>query len=170
MTKTKEVNDLKVLAPETVNWEIGGKLFTQSPATLDQLADVMDVIVDEVLASGKGELLDKLMDTATAVGGGEKDEKDVADTAKSVIADREMLSSFVRIIATLPRSMPRIAAAILGAPEDFLRTNLRPKEAFGILRIFIQQNDVGSIIQDFFGLFQELKGNLTTSDSSSNSN
>jgi hypothetical protein len=167
MATKKATNDLKVLVPETVTWEISGQTFEQAPATLDRLADIMDVIVDEVLASGKGELLDKLMDTATAVGGDEKAEKGVADAAKSVIADREMLTSFVRIIATLPRSMPRIVAAILGAPEDFLRANLRPKEAFSVLRVFVQQNDVGSIVRDFFDLFNELKANLTTDETAS---
>ncbi len=161
-------NDLKVLAPETVTWEIGDQTFKQEPATLDRLADIMDVIVDEVLASGKGDLLDKLMDTATtsaATASGEV--ADVESAAKSLVSDREVLTSFVRIIATLPRAMPRIAAAILDAPEAYLKANLRPKEAFGILRTFIQQNDVGSIAQDFFGLFQELKGNLTVGESNS---
>ncbi len=161
MGKAKE-NDLTVLAPKTVTWEIGDQAFEQAPATLDQLADVMDVIVDEVLASGKGELLDKLMDTTTAVKEGESPDKAVEAAKESVVSDREMLMSFIRIIATLPRAMPRIAAAILGAPEDYLRANLRPTQAFGIIRVFVQQNDVGSIIRDFFGLFQELKAEMST--------
>lgn len=167
-TKSEAKNDLKVLAPETVTWEIGDQTFEQAPATLDRLADIMDVIVDEVLASGKGELLDKLMDTTTAAGeAGEGDKsKDAVETAKqSIVSDREMLMSFVRIVATLPRALPRIAAAILDAPEDYLRANLRPKEASGILRVFVQQNDVGSIIRDFFALYRELKANLTMGES-----
>ena len=40
-----EENDLKVLVPEIVTWKIGDQEFTQSPATLDQLANTMDVIV-----------------------------------------------------------------------------------------------------------------------------
>lgn len=169
MTKSKVAeNDLKVLAPGTVTWVIGDQTFEQAPATLDRLADIMDVIVDEVLAGGKGELLDKLMDTATAVGESEESGKGAVEAAKqSIISDREMLMGFVRIIATLPRALPRIAAVILDAPEDFLRTNLRPKEAVSILRVFVQQNDVGSIIQDFFGLFNELKVNLTMDNSDS---
>ena len=160
---TKKENDLKVLAPESVTWEIGGKTFQQSPTTLDQLADIMDVIVDEVLASGKGELLDRLMDTATAAGEGDNPEK----VAKESISDRETLTSFVRILATLPRAMPRITAKILDGSEDFFRANLRPKEAFGVLRTFITQNDVGSIIQDFFGLFNEMKSSVATETSDS---
>ncbi len=165
----KTDNDLEVLAPESVTWEIGGESFQQSPATLDQLADIMDVIVDEVLASGKGELLDRLMDTATATaaatadGEGDSPEK----VAKESISDRETLTSFVRIIATLPRAMPRITAKILDGSEDFFRANLRPKEAFGVLRTFITQNDVGSIIQDFFGLFNEMKSSVVTKTSDS---
>ena len=156
-------NDLKVLAPETVTWKVGDQEFEQTPSTLDQLADVMDVIVDEVLSSGNSNLLDKLMDSATA-GAADSDEDEdgdastkAKDVAKSLTSDRELLTGVVRIIATLPRSMPRIAAAILDTPEDYLRANLRPKEAFGILRIFIKQNDVGSIVRDFFALFQEFQ-------------
>lgn len=156
-------SDLKVLAPESVTWEIGDKTCHQSPATLDQLADIMDVIVDEVLTSGKGELLDKLMATANAAGDGENPEK----AGLEAISDRDTLTSFVRIIATLPRAMPRISAAILGESEDFLRANLRPKEAFGILRIFITQNDIGSIIRDFFALFSEMKASVTTDQNDS---
>ena len=157
--KETKVNDLKVLVPEEVVWEIGDQSFTQKPATLDTLADIMDVLVDEVLAAGKGELLARLMDTASAVGEGDSEEDVIKKSTE--LADREMLTGFVRIIATLPRSMPRIAAAILGAPEDYLRANLRPKEASGILRLFVKQNDIGSIIRDFFALFNELKETLT---------
>lgn len=170
---TKKVNDLKVLAPETVTWQIGDQTFDQEPATLDRLADIMDVIVDEVLASGNSDLLDKLMDTAASATDSE-DGKDgeggtgVKAAAQNIVSDREMLMSIVRIVATLPRALPRISAAILGAPEDYLRAELRPKEAVGILRTFVVQNDVGSIVRDFFGLFQELKGNLTTDENNNN--
>ncbi len=165
MTNKKAESDLKVLAPESVTWEIGDQTFQQTPATLDQLADIMDVIVDEVLASGKGELLDRFMDTANAAG----EEGDREKAAKESISDRETLASFVRIIATLPRAMPRITAAILDGSEDFFRANLHPKEAFGILHTFITQNDIGSIIQDFFGLFNEMKSSVTTATETNNS-
>ena len=168
-------NDLKVLVPEVVTWKVGDQEFSQSPATLDQLADIMDVIVDEVLSSGNSELLDKLMDTAMtdtkdADGDTESDDGDKVATvtksvAKRVGADRELITGLVRIIATLPRSMPKICAAILTAPEDYLRANLRPKEAFGILRTFIKQNDVGSIIRDFSELFQEFQTEVGESES-----
>ena len=168
-----EQNDLKVLVPEVVTWMVGDRTFDQTPATLDRLADIMDVIVDEVLSSGNSELLDKLMDTATS--GTDEDGKDgkdgkggktgIAAAAKSVASDREMISGLVRLIATLPRALPRISAAILDAPEDYLRANLRPKEAFGILRTFIKQNDVGSIIRDFSELFQEFKTEMKPDES-----
>lgn len=164
-------NDLKVLVPEVVVWQVGDQTFEQTPATLDRLADIMDVIVDEVLSSGNSDLLDKLMDTATAGSNnkedGEETDKGLKAAAKNLASDREMITGLVRIIATLPRALPRISAAILGAPEDYLRANLRPKEAFGILRTFIQQNDVGSIVQDFFALFQEFKTEVAPDKSSS---
>ncbi len=165
-----EDNDLKVLSPEVVTWTVGDKTFEQTPATLDQLADIMDVIVDEVLSSGNSELLDKLMDSATAATDadgkdGKNSDSGIKAAAKSIASDREMITGLVRIVATLPRAMPRISAAILGAPEDYLRANLRPKEAFGILRTFIKQNDVGSIIRDFSALFQEFKTEMTPDES-----
>lgn len=165
-----EQNDLKVLVPEVVTWTVGDQTFEQTPATLDQLADIMDVIVDEVLSSGNSQLLDKLMDTATAATDEDgKDDKNgdsgIKAAAKSIASDREMITGLVRIVATLPRAMPRISAAILGAPEDYLRANLRPKEAFGILRTFIKQNDVGSIIRDFSELFQEFKVEMKPDES-----
>ena len=174
-------NDLKVLAPEVVVWRVGDREFKQTPATLDQLADIMDVIVDEVLSSGNSNLIDKLMSTATAGSDEDDDEKKDKDgdsdkgikaVAKNLASDRELITGLVRIIATLPRALPRISAAILGseegATEDYLRANLRPKEAFGMLRTFIKQNDVGSIIRDFFALTQEFKTEMAPDESNNN--
>ena len=177
-----EENDLKVLVPEIVTWKIGDQEFTQSPATLDQLADTMDVIVNEVLSSGNSDMLDKLMSTATSAAAikdegpdddPDADEQDTKGIVESLAADREMITGLVRIIATLPRSLPQISAAILNAPEGvdidverYLRANLRPKEAFGILRTFIKQNDVGSIVRDFSGLFQEFQTEMKVDESS----
>ena len=171
-----EENDLKVLSPEVVVWRVGEREFKQTPATLDGLADIMDVIVDEVLSSGNSNLIDKLMSTATADVGENGDEKKKDDSkeglkavARNLASDRELITGLVRIVATLPRAMPRITAAILeseeGATEDYLRANLRPKEAFGMLRTFIKQNDVGSIIRDFFALTQEFKTEMAPEES-----
>ena len=163
-----ENNDLRVLAPEVVVWKIGEREFKQTPATLDALADIMDVIVDEVLSSGNSGLIDKLMNAANSDVSEDGDEKKkdgseegLKSVARNLASDRELITGLVRIVATLPRAMPRISAAILGseeeATEEFLRANLRPKEAFGMLRTFIKQNDVGSIVRDFFALTQEFK-------------
>ena len=163
-----ENNDLRVLSPEVVVWKIGEREFKQTPATLDALADIMDVIVDEVLSSGNSNLIDKLMNAANSDVGEDGDEKKkdgseegLKSVAQNLASDRELITGLIRIVATLPRAMPRIAAAILGteeeATEDYLRANLRPKEAFGMLRTFIKQNDVGSIVRDFFALTQEFK-------------
>lgn len=152
-------NDLQTMAPKPVIWTIGKQDFEQTPVTLDQLADIMDVIVEEVLASGKGELLTKLLDSAQDADDADAKDGDVASKAKKVAAsmDQEMLVSFVRILATLPRAMPRIASSILNADLVHFREHLRMKEAVGILRTFVAQNDVGDIIADFFGLFNDLK-------------
>ncbi len=163
-------NDLQTMAPKPVIWTIGHQEFEQTPVTLDQLADIMDVIVEEVLASGKGELLTKLIDStqdkdSDAKAGDTKDE-DVASKAKKAAAsmDQEMLVSFIRILATLPRAMPRIVAAILNADLAHFRAHLRMRDAVGILRIFVKQNDVGDIIADFFGLFNDLKAAIPTTE------
>ncbi len=70
-----ENNDLRVLAPEVVVWKIGEREFKQTPATLDALADIMDVIVDEVLSSGNSNLIDKLMNTANSDEGDDRREE-----------------------------------------------------------------------------------------------
>lgn len=157
-------NDLQTMAPKPVIWEVGGQEFEQRPANLDKLADIMDVIVEEVLASGKGELLSKLVDSATEASDG--DEEGMADTAKKLASgmDQEMLVGFVRILATLPRAMPRISATILSADLDHFKEHLRMRTAVGVLRTFVAQNDVGAIIQDFFGLYNDLKGVMPTTE------
>lgn len=162
-------NDLQTMAPKPVTWKIGHQEFEQTPVTLDQLADIMDVIVEEVLASGKGELLTKLLDSAQDVDeptAGDTKDEGVADKAKKVASsmDQEMLVSFIRILATLPRAMPRIASSILNADLAHFREHLRMKEAVGILRTFVAQNDVGDIIADFFGLFNDLKAAMPTTE------
>ncbi len=175
-------NDLKVLVPEIVTWTGGDQAFGQSPATLDTLADILDIIVDEVLSSGNSEMLDKLLSTATSATTDDKDkdkeedadgEKETKSVVASLAADRELITGLVRIIATLPRSLPKISAAIVTQPEgvdidmeSYFRKNLRPREAFGILRTFIKQNDVGSIIRDFSELFQEFQTEMAPDESS----
>jgi len=158
-----EGNDLHTMAPKPVIWTIGAEDFEQKPVNLDQLADIMDVIVEEVLASGKGELLTKLLDGAQNADSEDGDE-DAASKVKKVASsmDQEMLVSFIRILATLPRAMPRIASSILAADLDHFKEHLRMKQAVGILRTFVAQNDVGDIIADFFGLFNDLKGVMPT--------
>ncbi len=165
-------NDLQTMAPKPVIWTVGGQEFEQKPANLDKLADIMDVIVEEVLASGKGELLSKLIDSASDASPSASDGEGAVDAAKKVAAgmDQEMLVGFVRILATLPRAMPRISATILSADLDHFKEHLRMRTAVGILRTFVAQNDVGAIIQDFFGLYNDLKGVMpTTEEDTSNS-
>ncbi len=156
-------NDLQTMAPKPVIWTVGKQDFEQKPANLDKLADIMDVIVEEVLASGKGDLLSKLIDSATTDDG---ETEGAVDAAKKAVTgmDQEMLVGFVRILATLPRAMPHITATILSADLDHFREHLRMRQAVGILRTFVAQNDVGAIIQDFFGLYNDLKGVMTTEE------
>lgn len=159
-------NELRTMAPRATTWKIGGQDFEQKAVNLDQLADIMDVIVEEVLASGKGDLLTKLLENVQ-----DDDSADPAEKAKKAAGamDQEMLIAFVRILATLPRAMPRIGAAILNADLAHFKEHLRMKEAVGILRTFVAQNDVGAIIQDFFGLYSDLKGVMPTTEEANQS-
>ncbi len=159
-------NDLHTMAPKPVIWTVGKQDFEQKPVNLDQLADIMDVIVEEVLASGKGELLTKLLESV----GDDDAVENADDVAKKVTSgmDQEMLVAFVRILATLPRAMPRISSTILAADLAHFKEHLRMKEAVGILRTFVAQNDVGAIIQDFFGLYSDLKGVMPTTEEAAN--
>ena len=46
--------------------------------------------------------------------------------------------------------------------EELLEEELRPRMALAIVKAFIEQNEVGALLQDFFGLMGSLQSSLDT--------
>ena len=141
-TKAEPRNELKTLAPDAVQWKIGNKVFEQKPLRIDHLSDVMEEVVDIVLGGGRGAIFDQIVDMA-----GKGDAKDVAGSAAMPI--------IVRTLVAVPRRLPKIVSMILpDAKEQYLRDNMNARQALQVVKTFIEQNEIGALIQDFFGLVQ----------------
>ncbi len=147
------VEELAVMIEEEISWLVKDKLFIQRPLTLKRLSAVMKEIVDLLLAGGRGALLDQVVD---AIGGDGKNK-----------ADPSIMPILIRTVVTVPEALPHICFLILekGADkkkEAFLEEKLRPRMALAIVKAFIEQNEVGALLQDFFGLMGSLQGSLDT--------
>ena len=148
-----QVDELAVMSEQEIEWVIGGNTFVQRPLTLKRLSAVMKEIVDLLLAGGRGALLDKVVD---AIGGDGKH-----------TADASIMPILVRTVVTVPEALPHICFLILekGADkkkEALLEEELRPRMALAIVKAFIEQNEVGALLQDFFGLMGSLQSSLDT--------
>lgn len=138
--------EVQTLSPKSVHWDIGGKLFEQKPLRIDRLGDVLEKIVDVILGSGRGAILDQLLDSLDG------DEKKAA-------AQRQSLTPIlVRTVVALPKKLPEICALIIpNAQERYLRDHLDARTAIKIVQTFVVQNEIGALIQDFFGLLGSVR-------------
>ena len=151
--KTKQTADqpaaqseLRKLAPKPVVWEIGDKLFEQTPLRIDRLSDVMEEITDIVLGPGRGAILDQIIDAAAK--GGEGEQETISQSAMPIL---------VRTVVSIPKRLPKIVAMILvDANQQYLRDNMSARQAIQIVKTFIEQNEIGALIQDFFGLVSSI--------------
>ncbi len=149
-----QLSEMATLSPDEVNWDIGDKLFQQRPLTLKRLSVVMNEIVDVLLGSGQGALLDQVVDTLSADGS-------LASKMKQAV-----MPVIVRTVVSVPGALPHICALILDeSAEEYLDEHLRGRQAVAILKTFIEQNEVGALLQDFFGLMSSLQGSLTAATS-----
>lgn len=130
-------NDVRVLSPQPVLWEIGERVFEQTPLQIDRLGDVFEEIVDIVVGGGLAGVLDQLMDIQSA----------------------DIMPVLARVVAGVPKKLPKIVALALDMPKDekFIRTHVRARQAVQIIRTFVVQNEVAALLQDFFELAQELR-------------
>jgi hypothetical protein len=137
-------NELGTLAPKPVVWDIGGIEFEQKPLRIDQLSDVMEEITDIVLGQGRGALLDQLVD-ATAQG----------DASQAI--GQATMPILVRTLVGIPRRLQKIVSMILlDADEEHLTEHMGARLAIQIVKVFIEQNEIGALIQDFFGLVSSI--------------
>mgnify|MGYP001563983920 CR=1 FL=1 len=149
--KTAPASELSVLSPDAVEWVIGEKLFYQQPLPLKRLSAVMTDITDVLLSGGRGGLiLDQIVD---AIGeGGLKGQ-----------ARQAVMPVIVRTVVAVPEALPRICAKILEqGDEKHLDAHLGGRQALAIIKTFIEQNEVGALLQDFFGLLGSLTESLET--------
>lgn len=157
MTKEKnQKNDLGVLAGEGYKWTIEGRLFEQKPLKLRRLSAVMEEVIDTIIGQGRTALLDQLLD---AVG----DNDTIPDAAKQTLTP-----VITRLIVQIPASLPKVCALILehetkkvSDTETYLGDNMTAREGVAVLKLFIEQNEIGELIQDFFGLMGSVRGSLT---------
>ena len=149
MAKVK--SDLEVLAPTPVVWTIGDQEFTQSPLPLSRLGEVLQIVVDELLKTGN---IDMLFDTLG------QQAADALTDGKEVKAPAtgDTIRLALSLAAGVPKALPRVVATILEADEDYMREHLGARTAIAVVRTFVQQNDVGALVNDFFGIVQEIQG------------
>lgn len=137
-------NELETLAPKPIPWVIGEKMFEQRPLRIQSLSDVMSEMVDIVVDEGRGVIFDQVLD-AVAKG----DAKD-ALTASAI-------PIMLRGLVAIPRRLPKLITMILeDVDEEFLNEHLRPRQAIQIIKAFVEQNEIGALIQDFFDLGSSL--------------
>ena len=148
--KTPPLNEMRTLSPDAVAWEIGDKLFHQEPLTLKRLSSVMNEVVDVLLSGNQGAILDQVVDS-------------MSDEGKlGMQTQRAVMPAIVRTIVSMPEALPHICALILDeSAEEYFDEHLRGRQAIAILKTFIEQNEVGALLQDFFGLMGSLRMSVT---------
>lgn len=152
----KKQNDLGVLAGDGHTWEIEGRLFVQKPLKLRRLSAVMEKVIDTIIGSGRTALLDQLLD---AVG---EDDK-ITDAAKQTLTP--VIS---RLVVQIPAVLPSVCALILehetnkvDETDEYLGDHMTAREGVAVIKLFIEQNEIGELVQDFFGLMGSVRGSLT---------
>lgn len=143
-TETPEaMSELETLSPRPVHWDFGGKLFTQQPLRISRLSDIMETIIDVVVSGGRGALLNEIV--ANAESGAELS-----------------MPALIRMMVGIPKHLPKIASMILvdaDDAEDYLDEHMGARNGVAVIKVFVEQNEIGALIQDFFGLVQSV--NLT---------
>lgn len=155
--KRQKQTDIEVLSPKPVVWTIGGKDYEQRPLTIDRLGDVINELVDVVVSGGRGALLDQLVGQLELQAEAEKKGLEGANIKQNSAT----IPLIARIVASIPKALPRVVAMILDAKEAEMRKHLDMRTAIAIIRTFLVQNEVGAILADFFGLLSDLRMNVT---------
>ncbi len=158
MTKTKndKPKDLGVLAGEGHPWAIEGRIFEQKPLKLRRLSAVMEEVINTIIGSGRTALLDQLLD---AVG----DDNTITTDAREVLTP-----VLTRLVVQIPAALPKVCSLILepetkkvSETEEYLGDHMTAREGVAVIKLFIEQNEIGELIQDFFGLMGSVRGSLT---------
>ncbi len=154
--KKRQSADLGVLAGDGHPWEIEGRLFEQKTLKLRRLSKVMEEVISTIIGSGRTALLDQLLDV---VG----DDGDITDAAKQTLTP-----VLTRLVVQIPAALPKVCALILepetkkvDETEEYLGDHMTAREGVAVIKLFIEQNEIGELVQDFFGLMGSVRGSLT---------
>lgn len=146
--KASVSSELRTLVPKPVMWEIGDTLYEQKPLRIDKLSDVMEEITDIVLSQGSGKLFDQMLDAAQG------------DTQKT--SEQGAMPILIRTMVSIPKRLPKIVSMLLtDAKERDLLERMSARQAVSIIKTFIEQNEIGALIQDFFGLMTSVNLSVT---------
>ena len=160
----KVKSDLQVLAPTPVIWTIGDQEFEQCPLPLSRLGDVLQVVVDELLATGNLNILfDSLGQQVEAAADG----KEALKVAVAAPGSADTIKLAMSLAAGVPKALPKVVATILDADVTYMDAHLDARTAIKVVRTFVEQNDVGALVSDFFGIVQEIQ--QTTPETKTNS-
>lgn len=140
-TETPEaMSELGTLSPKPVMWAFGGRAFEQRPLRISQLSDVLETIIDVVVSGGRGALLNEIVENSES--GAELS-----------------MPALIRMMVGIPKHLPKIASMILvdaEDDEDFFDEHMGARNGVAIIKTFVEQNEIGALIQDFFGLVQSV--------------
>jgi len=138
-------SDVKILSPQPVIWEIGNKTFEQKPLRIDRLGDVLEEILNVMLGSGRGAMLSQVIESVGQEGAGDR----LGQLAVPILA---------RTLVAIPKRLPKIVSLIIpDAKEPYLRDHLNVRQALKIVQTFVEQNEIGALVQDFFDLLASVR-------------
>lgn len=136
---------MKVLSPPSIVWEIGSKTFEQKPLRIDRLSDVLEEILNVLLGSGRGAMLNQIIETVGQNDAGDR----LGQLAVPILA---------RTLVAIPKRLPKIVSLIIPeAKEQHLRDHMGVRQALKIVQAFVEQNEIGALIQDFFDLLASVR-------------
>ena len=148
-----------VLAGEGHLWEFEGRAFDQRPLKLRRLSAVLKEVIDTVIGNGRTAILDQFLDS-------------VGDDGEVTGKAREALTPIItRLVIQVPEALPKVCALILepetskvSDTETYLGDHMNARQGVAVIKLFIEQNEIGELLQDFFGLMGTVQTSMTTEE------
>jgi len=129
--------DTQVLLPKEVAFYIGGRTYVQKPLTLRRTTRFITAVADEAQKAVNSPSLTALLTTDL-------------EGIDAVAA----LPALMQGLQALPDALPRLMAIVLTGDEqaadiDFLDENASLADALRVARVFVEQNDVEELVENF---------------------
>lgn len=143
MAKRGKVTATEVLLAEGIEWEIGGKVFTQRPLSIRRLGRVVSAV--------SGEIKTLMTEPSFAA---------LLDMNLEEIPALQAAPVFLSVLSAAPESLARILATLLNAEDhaDHIAEYATPVQALGIFETFLDQNEAATLLRLFF----DLRGRVTS--------